>query len=79
MRHQIGVNPTDSARIHIGHLKEGRHLGVPGTTLNKDHIGHPPAFGLIRLTSTWQVLHDHRHACFDRQEQGIALFDRGRR
>ena len=71
VRHQIGVDPTDNA----GHLKEGRHLGVPGTTLNKDHVGHPPAFGLIRLADFWQVLHDHRHACFDRQEQGIALCD----
>ena len=32
---EIGVDPVDDAGVDISHLKQGRNLGVPGTTIDK--------------------------------------------
>ena len=51
---QVGVNPVDNAGINVSHLKQGGHLGIPGTAIDPDHICHPP--GPIRVGD------DHRHS-----------------
>ena len=33
---QISVDPTHHSRINVKHLEQGRHVGVPGTTLKMD-------------------------------------------
>ena len=63
MSDEIGVDPVDDAGVDISHLKQRRGLGVPGTTIDPDHIGHPP--GPIRVSD------DHGHACFDVKEDGV--------
>ena len=36
--HQVGVYPVDDACIDVSHLEQRRNLGVPGTTINPNHI-----------------------------------------
>ena len=65
MGDEIGVDPVDDAGINISHLKQRRSLGVPGTTIDPDHICH--ALGPIRISD------DHGHSRFDVQEDRIRL------
>ena len=46
--------------INVSNLKERGDLGVPGTTINPNHVSHTP--------STIGVSDDHAHAWFDAQE-----------
>ena len=71
VRHQISVDPTDYLGIHISQLKKDWHVGVPRTSLKKNHIDHPPLLRPHREADFWQVLNNSRHACFDRQEQTV--------
>ena len=41
--HQVSVDPVDDAGINVSNLEERWDLGVPGTTINPDHISHTPA------------------------------------
>jgi hypothetical protein len=74
VRHQISVDPTDYLGIHISQLKKDWHVGVPRTSLEKNHIDHPPLLRPHREADFWQVLNNSRHACFDRQEQSVPPF-----
>ena len=65
MHHQVDVDPVDDAGIDISHLEQRWSLWVSGTAINSNHISHAP--GTIR------VGHDHRHAWFDVQKDGIRL------
>jgi hypothetical protein len=56
VRHQISVDPTDYLEIHINHLKKDWHVGVPGTSLNKNHIDHPPLLRPDREADFRQLL-----------------------
>ena len=60
--HQVSVDPVDDAGIDISHLEQRWNLGVPGPTIDPNHISHPPVVAL---------LNDHGHPCFDMQENGI--------
>ena len=60
---EIGVDPVDDAGINISHLKQRRGLGVPGTTIDPDHISHAPRS--IRVSD------DHSHSRLDVQEDRI--------
>ena len=62
---EIGVDPVDNAGINISHLKQRRSLGVPGTTIDPNHIGHAP--GPVLLSD------DHGHSRFDVKEDLIRL------
>jgi len=59
--HQVGADPPDYTRVDISNLKESRHLRVPGTAIDIDHIIHPPVIGISAAA-------DNRHPCLDRQE-----------
>ena len=63
MSHVIRVDPVDDAGVDISHLKQGRNLGVPGTTIDPDHIGHTP--GPVRVSD------DHGHTRLDMQKDRI--------
>ena len=54
---EIGGDPVDNAGVDIGYLEQRRSLGVPGTTINPNHICHAP--GPIRISD------DHGHSRFD--------------
>ena len=51
---EIGGDPVDNAGVDIGYLEQRRSLGVPGTTINPDHISHAPRS--IRVSD------DHSHS-----------------
>ena len=63
--HKISVDPVDNAGINISHLEQRRSLGVPGTTIDPNHICHAP--GSIRVS------HDHGHSRLDMQKDRIRL------
>ena len=63
--HQVGGYPVDGACIDVSHLEQRRNIGVPGTTINPNHISQPP--GAFRVSD------DHGRARFDMQENGIRL------
>ena len=65
MSHQVSVDPVDDAGINVSNLKERGDLGVPGTTINPNHVSHTP--GTIRVSD------DHAHAWFDVKEDRICL------
>ena len=58
MGDEVSADPANDTCINLGDLKQGRHLGVPSTSIDVDHIRHPP---VIRLT----VAADHRHSHLD--------------
>ena len=62
---EIGVDPVDDSGIDISHLKQRRSLGIPGTTIDPNHICHAP--GPIRISD------DHGHSRFDVKEDRIRL------
>ena len=64
--HEVSVDPVDDACIDISHLEQRWNFWVPGTTINPDHVRHPPG--------PFRVSDDHGHACFDMQENGIRLW-----
>ena len=68
MGHKIGVDPVDNAGVDIGQLEQRWSLGVPGTSIDTNHIGHPP--------SPIRVSDDHGHSRLDAQKDRIR---RGRR
>ena len=53
--HQVSVDPVDDTGINVSNLEERGHLGVPGTTINPNHVSHAPG--------TFCVGDDHGHAC----------------
>ena len=63
--HGIGVNPVDDAGIGNSHMEQRRNPGVPGTTIDPDHVRHAP--GPIRVRD------DHGHSRLDVQETGSDL------
>ena len=62
MSHQVSVDPVDDAGINVSNLKERGDLGVPGTTINPEHVSHAPG--------TIGVSDDHSHSTFDVQDFG---------
>ena len=62
---EIGGDPVDKAGVDIGYLEQRRNLGVPGTTIDPNHICHAP--GPIRVGD------DHGHPRLDVQEDRIRL------
>ena len=62
--HQVGVDPVDEACIHVNHLKQGGHLGVPGTAIDPDDIRHSPVAS---------VFNDHGHPRTDVEKDGLGL------
>ena len=46
---EIGGDPVDKAGVDIGYLEQRRNLGVPGTTIDPNHICHAP--GPIRVAT----------------------------
>ena len=65
MGHKLSVDPVDDASVYVCHLKERGDLGVPGTTINPNHVSHTPG--------TIGVSDDHSHPCFDVQEHRICF------
>ena len=63
MSDEIGVDPVDDAGINISHLKQRWSLGVPGTTIDPNHICHAP--------SAIRVSDDHGHSRLDVQKDRI--------
>ena len=39
--HQVGVDPPDHPRIHIGDLERVVRAGITGSTTTMDHLSHP--------------------------------------
>jgi len=64
---EISADPPDNSGVHISDLKQGRHLRVSRSSINVDHVCHPPIIGIT-------VAADHRHARFDGQEYGCHFF-----
>ena len=58
VRHQISVDPTDYLGIHISQLKKDWHVGVPRTSLKKNHNDHPPLLRPHREGDFWLVLNN---------------------
>ena len=63
MSHEVSIDPVDDSGIDVSHLEQRRNLGVPGTTINPNHIRHPP--GAFRVSD------DHGYAWFDMQKDWI--------
>ena len=64
MGHKVGVHPVDDAGVDVSHLKQGRHLQIPGATVDPDHVCHPPVLA---------VVNDHRHPRPDVHEYRIGF------
>ena len=62
---ETGGDPVDNAGVDIGYLEQRRSLGVPGTTIDPNHICHAP--DPIRISD------DHGHSRFDVKEDRIRL------
>lgn len=62
---EVSVDPVDGPCVDISHLEQGRHLRVPGTTVDPDHIRHPPVAA---------VFDDDRHPCFNAQKDRIRMW-----
>ena len=62
--HEVGVYPVDDASVHVCYLKQRGDLRISGAAIHPDHVSHSPVAA---------VVNDHRHACFDVQENGIRL------
>ena len=61
MRDKVGTGPPNYPCIHISDLEQGRHLRIPGTTIDVNHVSHPPVVGIAVLT-------DDCHSCLHPQE-----------
>ena len=64
MAHEVSVDPVDDTGADISHLEISWNPGASDAANNVNYVSHAPvAF----------PLNDHRHACFDVQENGIRL------
>ena len=69
VRDLVGIDPSDSAVIHIGNLEEAVHLWVSSTSLTEDDLSHPPR-GVVWLGRVHLFVHDDEVTRRDRQEYG---------
>ena len=64
MSHKISFDPKDNTCFHVCQLEKTWVLWVFDAANDMNHVSHPPITVLFN---------DHGHACFDMQEQWVAV------